>query len=377
MQPLERGFDVTEETLVPFEVGPMEFAHPVAVIVEGAQRNVSLGHAIDEGVDGLLVVLGGERGGQPQAIAPCGNIGGASDQCGVTVENLLRRRTVDHTEVDGLPRYRELYGLGIFGADFERHMPAIIHQHTVSVGGHVERNVLVPLFGGGAAVFVPNVDGLAVLHICTEPFAKAIDVLSHSKTELNRREYVGFIVCGAVHGHTEFTDRLGGHVGQAVQCETSQGLARRLGELLAVPAEKGQIPGGAFDHFCRQSTRRERNARAILAHFAVTVAFGRRSYIIPIACIVSVQRESRIFGRSLPVTGDHTNHTFRRGSDIDVECGKIQRIVTSVDYGSRRQHIQTFLVFADVQLICLSRVQCVDAVSNHPVSIGELHCRYS
>ena len=52
-------------------------------------------------------------------IAPCGNIGGASDQCGVTVENLLRRRTVDHTEVDGLPRYRELYGLGIFGADFE------------------------------------------------------------------------------------------------------------------------------------------------------------------------------------------------------------------------------------------------------------------
>lgn len=175
--------------------------------------------------------LGGERGGQPQAIAPCGNIGGASDQCGVTVENLLRRRTVDHTEVDGLPG-TENCTASVFSEPTERHARDYSPAHRIRWRS-CRTECPCTLFGRRCRRLRSKCRWSGVLHICTEPFAKAINVLSHSKTELNRREHVGFIVCGrAVHGHTEFTNRLGGHVGQAVQCETSQGLARRLGEPL-------------------------------------------------------------------------------------------------------------------------------------------------
>ena len=36
MQAFECRFDVAEEALIPFEVSPMEFAHPITVVVEGA-----------------------------------------------------------------------------------------------------------------------------------------------------------------------------------------------------------------------------------------------------------------------------------------------------------------------------------------------------
>ena len=42
--------------------------HPVAVVVEGGQRNTTLGHTVDEGVDGGLGVLGTDLKGDMAAV---------------------------------------------------------------------------------------------------------------------------------------------------------------------------------------------------------------------------------------------------------------------------------------------------------------------
>jgi hypothetical protein len=45
----------------------VELFHPETVKVKDVQRDVALGHAVHKVRDGLFVVIGGERGGQPEA----------------------------------------------------------------------------------------------------------------------------------------------------------------------------------------------------------------------------------------------------------------------------------------------------------------------
>ena len=225
VQALQRGFDVAEETLVPLEIAPVELAHPVAVVVEGGQWNITLGHTVDEGVDGGLVVFGGERGGQPQTVAPCGHIRRASDELGVAVENLLGGGAIDHAEVDGLAGHGELHGLGVLGTDLKGDVAAVVDQYAIPIGGHVERDVLVALFGSGAAVLIPDVDALAVLDVRAEAFAQAIYVFADRQMQLDGGEHVGLVMGGAVHAHTEFADRLGGDVRPGTKIEPGQRLA--------------------------------------------------------------------------------------------------------------------------------------------------------
>ena len=319
VQTLECGFDISEETLVPFEIGPMEFTHPVAVVVECAQRNIAFGHAIDEGVDGLLVILGSERSGEPQSIAPGGHVGRAADQLGIAVKNLLRRRTVDHTEIDGLPRHRELHGLSVFRSHFEGDVPTVVHQHTVSVGCHVERNVLIALLGSGTAVLIPDIDGLAVLYIRAESFAEAVHILANAEMQLDSGEHIRFVIGRAVHGHAKLTYRLCRHIGKLVQIETAKRLSRRFGKHFAIFSEERQIPWSALDHFRSQTASGQGHGGTILAHFAIAVAFRGCVHISATTWLVSVQRKSRIVSSPLPVPSPDANHTFRRRGHINVE----------------------------------------------------------
>ena len=85
----EHPFGVLEGVFVPDKVGPLELFHPEAVEVEDGQRDLPLQHPVDEGEDGLLVVVGGERGGEPEAEGPGGHHRRAAGQAGVAGEDFL------------------------------------------------------------------------------------------------------------------------------------------------------------------------------------------------------------------------------------------------------------------------------------------------
>ena len=67
LQAADHPFRVREGHRIPLEVAPLEGLHPEAVKVEHVQRQVPFGHAVDKAVDRRFVVVGGERGGEPQA----------------------------------------------------------------------------------------------------------------------------------------------------------------------------------------------------------------------------------------------------------------------------------------------------------------------
>ena len=317
VQALQRGFDVAEETLVPLEIAPMELAHPVAVVVEGGQRNITLGHTVDEGVDG---------------------------------------------------------GLGVLGTDLKGDMAAVVDQYAIPIGGHVERDVLVALLGSSAAILIPDVDALTILHVSAEAFAQAVYVFANRQMQLDGNEHVGFITGGTVHGHTEFADRLGGDVRFGTELESAQRLACGLSEHLAVLADEGQVPGGALDDLHGKSASGQRDVRAIDADFAITIAVRLNGHVITVAGFVGIEREPGVFGGALPVFGTHTNHAFRRCGDVHIECGQVQGIVSAAHHGGRGEDVEAFGGGIRRQFVGFTSVEGVDAVTNHPVAVGELHC---
>ena len=70
LQPGQHGGGIGEAAPVPFEVAPVELLHPEAIEVEDVQRQIAVGHPLDETGDGCLIVVGGERGGEPQPERP-------------------------------------------------------------------------------------------------------------------------------------------------------------------------------------------------------------------------------------------------------------------------------------------------------------------
>ncbi|MGX1486372.1 hypothetical protein RKD45_005448 [Streptomyces griseus] len=60
----------------------------------------------------------------------------------------------------------------------------MVDEDAVAAGGQVERDVLVRLLAAGAAVGLPHVDGLAVLHVRREALTEAVDGLPDAEVEL-------------------------------------------------------------------------------------------------------------------------------------------------------------------------------------------------
>ena len=81
-----------ERVAVPLEVAPLQRPHPVAIEVEDAQRDVALGHPVDEPAHRRLVVVGEERGRQPQPERPARRQGRPARERGVLAQDLRGRR---------------------------------------------------------------------------------------------------------------------------------------------------------------------------------------------------------------------------------------------------------------------------------------------
>ena len=181
---LQLVLDIREHGPIPVEVAPFVFLHPVAVEVEHVQRNVALFHAVYEAHDGLFVVLRCEGGGEPQAECPCRRQCGLAGKRGVVFEHVFHAVAANDHEVELFARHGELYARDMLGADLIGDRARVVHEHAVVAVRDVERNALVRNFGAGAAVFVPGLHGLAVLHIRGEALAEAIDLFADVKVHL-------------------------------------------------------------------------------------------------------------------------------------------------------------------------------------------------
>lgn len=152
--------------------------------MEGRQREIAFGHPFDEAGDGLLVVGGGEGGGQPQPERPGGRERRPAGQGRVLAQDLLRRGAVDDVVLQLLALGAELDARDLLGGDLEGHLARVVDEDAVAGVGQVERDVLVRLFAAGAAVGVPDVDALAVLDERAEALTETVDGGADVEAEL-------------------------------------------------------------------------------------------------------------------------------------------------------------------------------------------------
>lgn len=60
----------------------------------------------------------------------------------------------------------------------------MVNKHTISLRGHIERDILVRELGACAAILVPHIDRLPVLNEGTEALAQTVDFLAHAEIQL-------------------------------------------------------------------------------------------------------------------------------------------------------------------------------------------------
>ena len=103
LQPLQHTLRVGEHRRIPQEVAPVEGPHPEAVEVEHRQGNSPLDHSVHKAVDGRLVIIGGEGGGQPQSEGPRRRQGGMAGDVRVAAQGVLHGGAADEEEIQHLP----------------------------------------------------------------------------------------------------------------------------------------------------------------------------------------------------------------------------------------------------------------------------------
>ena len=344
VQPGEHALRVRGRCAVPLEVAPVELAHPEAVEVEHRQRQVTLGHLVDEAGDGRLVVVRGEAGGQPQAVGPGGHGGRTPGQGGVALEDLFGCRPVDDEVLQALPRHRELHPLDSLGADLVGDVPRVVDQHAIAAVRQVERNVLVGLLARGAAVGVPDVDDLAVLHHGPEALAEPVDELADPQRQLfmNVGSRVGRMLARSARDNLQVGD----------------GLVPARGEGVAIRAER-EIP---------RRPRRHRGAEPAAGQGARSV----RHRHLAMTVLRTDQVEPELFAQPLEVLDPHADDVRQRRAERDGQSGAVQGVATTLDDLGRCRDGERPLPRDDV--VRLSGVERRHSGSCPPESVRELHC---
>ncbi len=284
LEALDHPFRVRESQRIPFEIAPLEGLHPETVEMEDVQRQLALGHAVDKAVHRRFVIVGGERGGQPQTKRPCRRQRRATGELRIAVEHRFRRRAIDHEVLKVFTFHAKLDFRDLLRAHLEGDALRVIDQHAVAAVGQVERNVFIGLLGAGAAVFVPGFYRLAVAHQVGKALAETVDGFADTEVEaLKQIIALGLTIL---------------HVAVVFQLTT--------GDTHAV-AQKIQRPEFAFS-----------NARAKATAFQLG-EFGRILYG-DIDVVLHVQRVVRtVIQRALEVLHTHPDHPFQRGEKAQGE----------------------------------------------------------
>ena len=200
MVALQHPRRIWEGVLVPCKVAPVIALHPETVKVKYMQRNIPLRHAVNERRSGRFIIIGGKGCGQPKAEAPRRRQRGTACQRRIQVKRLLRCTAADHIIDQRLALHRELHALHLLAGYLKAHVGGILHQHAIAAIGHIEGNILVCLFAARAAVGVPHVDGLPILHIRGKALTQAIHTLAHVQHQGFRHiGLAGVFVLGMTH----------------------------------------------------------------------------------------------------------------------------------------------------------------------------------
>ena len=152
--------------------------------MEHLERNIPFCHAVDEGGNRLFVIGGGERGGQPQTEGLCRRQCRLAGQIGVVHQNFFQVLTADEEVVQLFARYGKGDLVDGIRCHFKGDLVCGVDQHAVLVGGDIERDALIALLGAGAAVRVPVLHVLTVLHEGGELFAETIDAFAYIQGQL-------------------------------------------------------------------------------------------------------------------------------------------------------------------------------------------------
>ena len=316
---LKHSHRVGERVMIPLEVAPVEALHPVAVEVEHGQRNVALRHAVDEGGSRLFVVIRGKRGGQPQTERPRGHERRATRQRGVQVERVLRRAAVNHVVDHRFALVRELDALHLFRRDFKGHVACVLHQHTVTAVGHVERDVLVRQLRRRAAIRVPHINRLTVLDVRAEAFAQTVNAFAHVQLEAL------------------------GHVGRAVR-QKRTGCAVLL-QRTTHAAPTGRRQDAVADHIVHRPI-------AALADARGQVAGGEVGVVVILAdfrChVLFIRRKLRILARRAgKVRHLHADDVLARRSEHNVKRAAVENVAAVANRAAGADDVQLLVVLDD------------------------------
>ena len=151
--------------------------------MENIKRDIPAFHLVYKRIHGLFVVIGSEGGGQPQSEGPGRRQGRSSRKSGIALYYACNALTAEYVVLKGLT----LHGKGsfrhIFAADLEAHLSRAVDKYAIVPRGHEKRYGFVALLGAGAAVIVPNLNGLSVLDECGEFLAESVNVLAYRQPE--------------------------------------------------------------------------------------------------------------------------------------------------------------------------------------------------
>ena len=324
--------------------------------MEHVERDVALGHAVDEPGDGVLVVVGREARREPETVRPSRNIRRSAGQRRIALEHARRIAAPEDEVLERLPRNGELHAFDDLGADLVRDVPRVIDEHAVPAVGEVERNVLVRLLARCAAVGVPDLDRLTVLDQRTEPFAQAIDEFAHAEGEL-------FVqVCAAV-----------GALDVAPYVAQEPAVDLRVARELDVPQRlltaRGQHTTGfrLREGEAPRCSPRDRRGDAA----GDEVARIRVDRDVPVPFLRSDEIEADLLTRTLVVVDAHADHARQGRVQRDREGRPVQGVAAPLDDLRRNRGAERSTLRP--QVIRLAPVQRVDSGAEHPESVGELH----
>ena len=198
----------------------------------------------------------------------------------------------------------------------------MVDEDAVAARGEVERDVLVGLLTAGAAVGLPDVDGLAVLHERGEALAETVDVLADAEGEL------GDHVVDAVRGGRE-----GGPLRRPLR------VRRRPS-----PSRKVHAPGPVAVHAQRQGPAGEFGDRAV----PVGAGTGPRGVVRQKCEVRPAPGLARVMG------GAHADDTLGRGEAFDRDQRCVERVTARRDTLDRR--VRGEPVGVDTKITDLGRV---------------------
>ncbi len=338
--------------------------------MEDTQRYIPLCHSVEKLVHGGFVVVGGERGGQPEAERPPRKAGRSAGEFGVPREYGLGCGSGDDEVFEIFAGHGELAARHRFRADFEGHPLGVVHKNTVAAVCPEERHVLVSLFTAGTTVVVPDIDRLPVLDQWSEALPQPVHQLADPQSELLVDEF------GAVRTGGE-PDRSGKHAGQllAVTLEVDPQRIRVDPGSQAARGDDGAGGRGAVGICTAEICTAEICTADIWTAVKIRrpVGIGGASGVDGDRRVAaSGKLEERPTVQTPGVVGDTHSQDVRQGRvDRDGRGRAVQGVSAGADRANRRQNLHG--VLPDTDGMGFGGVVHSESGPDQPVAVTEPH----